>query len=111
MHTLYIDPMTQIPEAEANQQQNFDAQQEAGISIADMIDFLRAHFVQLFAIAVTTGMISLGTGYFVRMAAGTTKLATAPVIQQASAPATMARRPSAAKSLRRFGAIALRPPI
>ena len=76
MHTLYIDPMTQIPEAEANQQQNFDAQQEAGISIADMIDFLRAHFVQLFAIAVITGMISLGAGYFVRMAAGTTKLAT-----------------------------------
>ena len=76
MHTLYIDRMTQITGAEANQQQDFDAQQEAGISIADIIDFLRARFVQLCAIAVITGMISLGTGYFVRMAAGTTKLAT-----------------------------------
>ena len=68
--------MTQIPGAEANQQQDFDAQQEAGISIADMIDFLRARFVQLFAIAVITGMISLGAGYFIKMFAGTTKLAT-----------------------------------
>ena len=76
MHTLYIDRMTQKTGAEANQQQDFDAQQEAGISIADIIDFLRARFVQLCAIAVITGMISLGTGYFVRMAAGTTKLAT-----------------------------------
>ena len=76
MHTLYIDRMTQITGAEANQQQDFDAQQEAGISIADIIDFLRARFVQLCAIAVITGMISLGAGYFVRMAAGTTKLAT-----------------------------------
>ena len=76
MHTLYIDRMTQITGAEANQQQDFDAQQEAGISIADIIDFLRARFVQLFAIAVITGMISLGAGYFIRMAAGTTKLAT-----------------------------------
>ena len=39
------------------------------------------------------------------------KLATLPVIQQASAPATIARRPSDAKSPRRFGAIALSPPI
>ena len=76
MHTLYIDRMKQITGAEANQQQDFDAQQEAGISINDIIDFLRARFVQLCAIAVITGMISLGTGYFVRMAAGTTKLAT-----------------------------------
>ena len=42
---------------------------------------------------------------------GMTMLATAPVIQQASAPATMARRPMAANSLRRSGARALRPPI
>ena len=68
--------MTQIPGAEANQQQDFDAQQEAGVSIADIIHFLRGRFVQLFAIAVITGMISLGVGYFIRMAAGTTKLAT-----------------------------------
>ena len=76
MHTLYIDRMTQITGAEANQQQDFDAQQESGISIADIIHFLRARFVQLFAIAVITGMISLGAGYFIRMAAGTTKLTT-----------------------------------
>ena len=68
--------MTQIPGAEANQQHDFDTQQEAGISIADIIDFLRVRAVQLFAIAVITGMISLGVGYFIRMAAGTTKLAT-----------------------------------
>ena len=68
--------MTQIPGAEANHQQDFDAQQEAGISIADIIHFLRARFVQLFAIAVITGMISLGVGYFIQRAAGTTKLAT-----------------------------------
>ncbi len=68
--------MTQIPGAEANHQQDFDAQQEAGISIADIIHFLRARFVQLFAIAVITGMIALGAGYFIRMAAVTTKLAT-----------------------------------
>lgn len=68
--------MTQLPGAEANHQQDFDAQQEAGISIADIIHFLRARFVQLFAIAVITGMISLGAAYFIRMAAGTTKLAT-----------------------------------
>ncbi len=68
--------MTQIPGAEANQQQDFDAQQETGISIADIIHFLRVRAVQLFAIAVITGMISLGAGYFIRMAAGTTKLAT-----------------------------------
>ena len=68
--------MTQIPGAEANQQQNFDAQQEVGISIADIIDFLRARAVQLFAIAVITGMISLGVGYFLKAGAGTTKLAT-----------------------------------
>ena len=76
MHTLYIDRMTQITGAGANQQQDFDAQHEVGISIADIINFLRARFVQLFAIAVITGMISLGAGYFIRMAAGTTKLAT-----------------------------------
>ncbi len=76
MHTLYIDRMTQITGAEANQQQDFDVQQEAGISIADIIHFLRARFVQLFAIAVITGMISVGAGYFIRMAAGTTKLGT-----------------------------------
>lgn len=68
--------MTQIPGAEANQQQDFDAQQETGISIADIIHFLRVRAVQLFAIAVITGMISLGAGYFIRMAAGTTILAT-----------------------------------
>lgn len=67
--------MTQIHGTETDSQQDFDAQQEAGISIADMIDFLRARFVQLFAIAVITGMIALGAGYFIRMAAGTTKLA------------------------------------
>lgn len=76
MHTLNIDRMTQITGAGANQQQDFDAQHEVGISIADIINFLRARFVQLFAIAVITGMISLGAGYFIRMAAGTTKLAT-----------------------------------
>jgi len=68
--------MTQIPGAEANQQQDFDAQQEVGISIADIIDFLRARAVQLFAIAMITGMISLGVGYFLKAGAGTTKLAT-----------------------------------
>ncbi|MEI6025004.1 MAG: hypothetical protein WCP80_10495 [Phycisphaerales bacterium] len=68
--------MTQIPGAEANQQQDFEPEQEAGISIADIIHFLRVRAVQLLAIAVITGMISLGAGYFIRMAAGTTKLAT-----------------------------------
>ena len=68
--------MTQNHGTEIDSQQDFDAQQEAGISIADIIHFLRARFVQLFAIAVITGMISLGAGYFIRMAAGTTKLAT-----------------------------------
>ena len=68
--------MTQIPGAEANQQQDFDAQQEAGISITDIIHFLRVRAVQLFAIAVITGMISLGAGYFLKVGAGTTKLAT-----------------------------------
>ena len=68
--------MTQIHGTETDSQQDFDAQQEAGISIADMIDFLRARFVQLCAIAVITGMIALGAGYFIRIAAGTTKLAT-----------------------------------
>ena len=68
--------MTQNHGTETDSQQDFDAQQEAGISIADMIDFLRARFVQLCAIAVTTGMISLGAGYFIKTAAGTTKLAT-----------------------------------
>ena len=68
--------MTQNHGTETDSQQDFDAQQEAGISIADMIDFLRARFVQLCAIAVITGMIALGAGYFIRLAAGTTKLAT-----------------------------------
>ena len=68
--------MTQIPGAEANQQHDFDTQQETGISIADIIDFLRARAVQLFAIAVITGMISLGVGYFLKVGAGTTILAT-----------------------------------
>ena len=68
--------MTQNHGTETDSQQDFDAQQEAGISIADMIDFLRARFVQLCAIAVITGMISLGAGYFIKTAAGTTKLAT-----------------------------------
>jgi len=68
--------MTPNHGTETNSQQDFDAQQEAGISISDMIDFLRARFVQLSAIAVITGMISLGACYFIRMAAGTTKLAT-----------------------------------
>ncbi len=68
--------MTQNHGTETNSQQDFDAQQEAGISISDMIDFLRARFMQLSAIAVITGMISLGACYFIRMAAGTTKLAT-----------------------------------
>ena len=67
--------MTQNHGTETNSQQDFDAQQETGISISDMIDFLRARFVQLSAIAVITGMISLGACYFIKMAAGTTKLA------------------------------------
>ena len=68
--------MIQNHGTETDSQQDFNAQQEAGISIADMIDFLSARFVQLCAIAVITGMISLGAGYFIKTAAGTTKLAT-----------------------------------
>ena len=47
-----------------------------------------------------------GTGY-----SGTNTPAIAPVIQHASAPATMARGAIFAKSARRLGAIALSPPI
>ena len=77
-HTLYIDSMTEIHGTDANQQQpDFQIQQdEVGISIADIIDFLRARCVQLFVIAVITGMISLGVCYFIRMGVGTKKLAT-----------------------------------
>lgn len=52
------------------------AQEDAGISIADIIDFLHARAVQLFVIAAITGMISLGVSYFIRTAAGTRTLAT-----------------------------------
>ena len=62
-----------------SQQENLNAvddQQQDGMSIADIFDFLRVRFVQLLAIAVITGMISLGLGYFIRMGASTTKLGT-----------------------------------
>ena len=72
---LYINAMTTIHESQANLDQLQTQPEEAGISIADMIDFLRARTVQLCAIAVITAMISLGVGYFIKMAAGTTKLA------------------------------------
>ena len=70
--------------------------------------------------SATTKQIAMGGAFFTSLAlvvglllvrSPMNKLATLPVIQQASAPATIARRPSEAKSPRRFGAIALSPPI
>jgi hypothetical protein len=43
--------------------------EETSISISEMVHFLRMRAVQLFVVAVITGMISLGAGYFVRIAA------------------------------------------
>lgn len=72
--------MAQIHSKETqSQQENLNAvddQQQDGISIANIFDFLRVRFVQLLAIAVITGMISLGLGYFIRMGVSTTKFGT-----------------------------------
>lgn len=40
-----------------------------------MVHFLRVRAVQLFVVAVITGMITLGAGYFVRIAAPESKMA------------------------------------
>jgi hypothetical protein len=49
--------------------------EETSISISEMVHFLRVRAVQLFVVAIITGMISLGAGYFVRIAAPESKIA------------------------------------
>jgi len=49
--------------------------EETSISISEMVHFLRVRAVQLSAIAIITGMISLGAGYFVHIAAPESKMA------------------------------------
>lgn len=67
----YIDSMVPNQTPETGPQHEFDDfQQDGGISVLDIVRFLQTRFVQLFVIALLTGAIALGVGYFIHISEG-----------------------------------------